>query len=160
MLNNSETSFRMGLIGARLIGARYATARVLVFLDALSEPNDGWLEPLLSRIDKSRISALTPVEDVINSNNFAYIPTTINSDMVDVFRFDGTYTVTKVTKREKKRQLRNCAYENKVICPIRIPIITSSMMAIERDFFWEIGSYDEQVRTKSNHFTIKCNYLN
>lgn len=64
--------FRMGLIRARLAGARLAKGDVLVFLDAHCEGVVGWLEPLLQRIQESRSSVLVPIIDVIDAKDFHY----------------------------------------------------------------------------------------
>lgn len=63
---------RMGLIRARLQGARIATGNVMVFLDAHCEANEGWLEPLLARIEQERTAVLVPIIDVIEANTLAY----------------------------------------------------------------------------------------
>lgn len=63
---------RLGLIRARLAGARIARGDVLVFLDAHCEANMGWIEPLLSRIQESHNSVLVPIIDVIDAKDFHY----------------------------------------------------------------------------------------
>ena len=63
---------RLGLIRARLNGARAATGDVLVFLDAHCEATAGWLEPLLARIEEERTAVLVPIIDVIEANTLAY----------------------------------------------------------------------------------------
>lgn len=81
---------RLGLTKARLLGASQAIGEVLVFLDAHCECNEGWLEPLLHRIATDRYSHLSlninhlydfirtrvaaPIIDVIDENDFSYIP--------------------------------------------------------------------------------------
>ena len=63
---------RLGLIRARLAGARLAKGDVLMFLDAHCECVVQWLEPLLQRIKESRTSVLVPIIDVIEAKNFYY----------------------------------------------------------------------------------------
>jgi glycosyltransferase involved in cell wall biosynthesis len=64
--------YRLGLIRARLAGARLAKGEVLVFLDAHCECVKQWLEPLIERIQESRTSVLVPIIDVIEAKNFLY----------------------------------------------------------------------------------------
>lgn len=40
----------VGLVASLLIGAEKATGEVLVFMNGAGEVNNGWLEPLLERI--------------------------------------------------------------------------------------------------------------
>uniref|UniRef100_A0A914KS80 Glycosyltransferase 2-like domain-containing protein n=1 Tax=Meloidogyne incognita TaxID=6306 RepID=A0A914KS80_MELIC len=61
---------RLGLIRAKLAGAKYARGDVVVFLDSHCEANEGWLEPLLQRIKKQRSAVVCPVIDIISVNFF------------------------------------------------------------------------------------------
>jgi polypeptide N-acetylgalactosaminyltransferase len=62
----------LGLIRARLAGARLAKADTLVFLDAHCECVVQWLEPLMERIKEKSTSVLVPIIDVIEAKNFYY----------------------------------------------------------------------------------------
>lgn len=63
---------RLGLIRARLAGARLAKGETLVFLDAHCECVVQWLEPLMERIKEKPTSVLVPIIDVIEAKNFYY----------------------------------------------------------------------------------------
>ena len=52
---------RIGLVGARLAGAKIAIAPVLLFLDAHCEAAPGFLEPLLAHLQISPHSAVCPI---------------------------------------------------------------------------------------------------
>lgn len=68
-----RSTSRIGLIKARLKGARFASGEVLTFLDAHCECTVGWLEALLSVIKNNRKTVVCPVIDIIHDNSFAYI---------------------------------------------------------------------------------------
>lgn len=85
---------RVGLIKARLLGAKEAKGDILVFLDAHCETTDGWLEPLvgnievynfqisqvnliswflIGRVASNPRAVVSPVIDIINDDNFSYV---------------------------------------------------------------------------------------
>lgn len=63
---------RSGLIVARMIGARMAKSPVIIFLDAHTEVNVGWLEPLLDQIRSNRKQVIQPFIDGIDMNTLHY----------------------------------------------------------------------------------------
>uniref|UniRef100_A0A182IU08 Polypeptide N-acetylgalactosaminyltransferase n=1 Tax=Anopheles atroparvus TaxID=41427 RepID=A0A182IU08_ANOAO len=136
---------RVGLIRARLAGARLAKADVLVFLDAHCECMVQWLEPLLERIKESPTSVLVPIIDVIEAKNFYYSTNDYNDFQIGGFTWDGHFDWHDVTKRERERQKRECPEKDLEICPTYSPTMAGGLFAIARDYFWDIGSYDEQM---------------
>ncbi|XP_044763841.1 polypeptide N-acetylgalactosaminyltransferase 1-like [Coccinella septempunctata] len=128
-------SSRMGLIRARLQGARVATGDVLVFLDSHCEATKQWLEPLLSRIEEDKTAVLVPIIDVIEANTFAYSTNGETSFQVGGFSWSGHFTWIDIQKEEDKDTLR----------PVRSPTMAGGLFAIDRNYFWDIGSYDEQM---------------
>ncbi|XP_017061794.1 polypeptide N-acetylgalactosaminyltransferase 1 [Drosophila ficusphila] len=135
---------RLGLIRARLAGARVATGDVLIFLDAHCEGNIGWCEPLLQRIKESRTSVLVPIIDVIDANDFQYSTNGYKSFQVGGFQWNGHFDWINLPEREKQRQRRECKQERE-ICPAYSPTMAGGLFAMDRRYFWEVGSYDEQM---------------
>lgn len=134
----------MGLIRARLAGARIATGDVLIFLDAHCEANEGWCEPLLQRIKESRTSVLVPIIDVIDANDFQYSTNGYKSFQVGGFQWNGHFDWVNLPEHEKQRQMRECK-DPREICPAYSPTMAGGLFAMDRRYFWEVGSYDEQV---------------
>ena len=137
--------YRIGLIRARLAGAHLARGDVLVFLDAHCECIVQWLEPLLERIEQSPTSVLVPIIDTIDSKDFEYATSGDKSFQVGGFQWNGHFTWIDIPNRERERQRRDCASSNLDICPTFSPTMAGGLFAISKDYFWEIGSYDEQV---------------
>ncbi|KAI0207888.1 Polypeptide N-acetylgalactosaminyltransferase 4 [Lamellibrachia satsuma] len=67
-----RTQEREGLIRVRLIGARLAKGKVLMFQDAHTESNVGWLEPLLDEIQKNPQTVIQPHIDEIDPKTIEY----------------------------------------------------------------------------------------
>ncbi|XP_065337647.1 polypeptide N-acetylgalactosaminyltransferase 1 isoform X1 [Cloeon dipterum] len=129
---------RSGLIRARLAGARAASADVLIFLDSHCEVVVQWLEPLLQRIKESRTSVLIPIIDVISEKNFEYSHVHSENFEVGGFTWSGHFTWIHVPEEEKIRR-------GSAIGATRSPTMAGGLFAIDRNYFWEVGSYDEQM---------------
>uniref|UniRef100_T1JB07 Polypeptide N-acetylgalactosaminyltransferase n=1 Tax=Strigamia maritima TaxID=126957 RepID=T1JB07_STRMM len=95
---------REGLIRARLMGARHASAPVLTYLDSHCECTEGWLEPLLDRIARNNTTVVCPVIDVIDDESLEYHYR--NSEGVNVGGFDWNlqFNWHAIPDHEKKRR--------------------------------------------------------
>ncbi|KAL5280777.1 pgant3 family protein [Megaselia abdita] len=123
---------RSGLIKARLHGAKEASGQVLTFLDAHCEATQGWLEPLLSTIKKDRTTVVSPVIDILNKDTLAY--TQALGVSIGVFTWDLSFRWHLPRSFSSKSDL------------IETPTIAGGLFAIEKDYFWEMGSYDEEMK--------------
>ena len=63
---------RQGLIVSRMNGARNAKGPILIFLDAHTEANVGWLEPLLDELQRHPESVIQPFVDGIDTGTIDY----------------------------------------------------------------------------------------
>uniref|UniRef100_A0A1B6DLC8 Polypeptide N-acetylgalactosaminyltransferase n=1 Tax=Clastoptera arizonana TaxID=38151 RepID=A0A1B6DLC8_9HEMI len=130
---------RSGLIRARLEGAKLATGDVLIFLDSHCEVGTDWLQPLLQRIKDERTAVLVPIIDVIDDKTLEYMHNE-GSLLFQIggFSWSGHFTWHDIPEHELKRR-------GSVIAPTWTPTMAGGLFAIDRNYFWEIGSYDPEM---------------
>ncbi|KAF9418897.1 hypothetical protein HW555_004417, partial [Spodoptera exigua] len=130
-----RTENRSGLIRARLLGAKHVKGDVITFLDAHCECTEGWLEPLLARIVEDRTTVVCPIIDVISDTTFEYIQA---SDMTwGGFNWKLNFRWYRVPEREMARRGGDRT------APLRTPTMAGGLFAIDKDYFYQIGSYDQ-----------------
>ncbi|XP_057294075.1 polypeptide N-acetylgalactosaminyltransferase 5-like [Hydractinia symbiolongicarpus] len=130
---------REGLVRSRLKGAKRATGAVLTFLDSHCEVTDGWIEPLLSRIKENKKNVVCPVIEVIDPEDFSYKGAKLEQiNQVGGFTWDLFFNWKELPKEEKKKR-------KKGIEPLKSPTMAGGLFSIDRSYFYEIGSYDEQM---------------
>ncbi|XP_017954109.1 polypeptide N-acetylgalactosaminyltransferase 5 isoform X1 [Drosophila navojoa] len=130
-----RTEKRSGLIRARLLGAEHVTGEVITFLDAHCECTEGWLEPLLARIVQNRRTVVCPIIDVISDDTFEYI--TASDSTWGGFNWKLNFRWYRVPQREMARR------NNDRTAPLRTPTMAGGLFSIDKEYFYEIGSYDE-----------------
>lgn len=128
---------RAGLVRARLAGVKIAKGDALVFLDAHCECTQGWLEPLLARVQEAPKIAVCPVIDIINTETFAYVKS-----------FDGHFGALNWNLQFRwftlgaKEMLARRGDPGK---PFGTPTMAGGLFAIDRAWFEQLGTYDEQM---------------
>jgi len=127
---------RVGLIRARLSGARKATADVLTYLDSHCECTVGWLEPLLDRIARNTTTVVCPVIDVIDDNTLEYHYSK-DSSGVNVGGFDWNLQFNWHAVPERERTKHSHIAE-----AVASPTMAGGLFSIDRNFFEKLGTYD------------------
>ncbi|KAK6060185.1 hypothetical protein COOONC_02157 [Cooperia oncophora] len=128
---------RLGLIRAKLKGAKAATGDVIVFLDAHCEANSGWIEPLLARIKEERTAVVCPIIDAISETNLAYLGGSHGG--IGTFWWSLHYSISSMPRREiERRKHPETDY-------VRSPTMAGGLFAVDRKFFFEVGAYDEEM---------------
>jgi len=107
-----------------------------MFLDSHCEVNDGWLEPLLARIKENRKVALVPIIEVIDDKDLRYYAGGEDFFQVGSFTWSGHFTWVNIPKKELERR-------GSSIAPTRSATMAGGLFAIEKNYFWEIGGYDD-----------------
>ena len=146
-----RSSERVGLIRSRLIGVEVARGKVLTFIDAHCEATNGWLEPLLEQVQLDRKTAACPIIDIINEDNFAY---TRSFELhLGAFNWGLNFRWYPISKRElalsnnikMKKRLKGAGAVTELVQPFQTPVMAGGLFSIDRDYFNEIGSYDNRM---------------
>lgn len=130
---------------------------MITFLDAHCECTEGWLEPLLQRIALDRTTVVCPIIDVISDDTFEYVTASDQTWGGFNWKLNFRWFVElraalmlrhrsmichfacryRVPSREMERR-----HQDKT-APLRSPTMAGGLFSIDKDFFYEIGSYDE-----------------
>ncbi|XP_049293418.1 putative polypeptide N-acetylgalactosaminyltransferase 9 isoform X1 [Anopheles funestus] len=127
---------RLGLIRARLYGARNASSEFLTFLDAHCECMNGWLEGQLDVVVRDPHTIALPTIDWIDENNLKLV-----SDKAPVYYgamgwgldFGWRGRWDRVHKPDNKME------------PFSTPVMAGGLFTIHRKFFEWLGWYDEDL---------------
>ncbi|XP_066497227.1 polypeptide N-acetylgalactosaminyltransferase 5 isoform X2 [Hoplias malabaricus] len=125
---------RQGLIRARLAGAAEAKGDVLTFLDSHIECNVGWLEPLLERVYLDRRKVACPVIEVISDKDMSYM--LVDNFQRGIFKWPLVFGWSTLSEDYiKKNHMKDSD-------PIRCPVMAGGLFSIDKEYFFELGSYD------------------
>ena len=125
---------RKGLIVTRMEGVKIATGEVLVFFDSHIEVNSNWLPPLIEPIALNPRISTQPIIDKFNPQTFEY---EIYSDNGQRGVFDWNFVFIYF----------NLKPEDKIdpSLPHETPLMLGGIFAINRQYFWDLGGYDDQL---------------
>lgn len=121
---------REGLIVARIVGARQATADVLIFLDSHTEANINWLPPLLDPIADDYRTCVCPFIDVIDAQDYAYRA----QDEGNRGAFEWNFLYKRIEIRPQDQETPADNFPS--------PVMAGGLFAMSSKFFWEVGGYD------------------
>jgi len=118
---------RTGLMRTRMTGVLESSSQVLTFLDSHIEATEGWLEPLLERVQLNPKAIACPVIEEVNDKTFQY--KFVTRDLVGVFFWNLDFGWTQIPRD--------------TWAPYDTPVMAGGLFSIRKDWFAQLGFYDE-----------------
>ncbi|GMS89466.1 hypothetical protein PENTCL1PPCAC_11641, partial [Pristionchus entomophagus] len=132
-LTIKRQEYRLGLIKAKVRASRLATAEVIIFFDSHCEVTDNWLPPLLQPIKEDPKSVVLPIVDMIHPATFEYSGVMISKGGFDWgLNFKWDYLPWSYFDEPENH-----------VKPFKSPAMSGGLLAVKRDYFKELGEYDE-----------------
>ncbi|KAH9498782.1 Polypeptide N-acetylgalactosaminyltransferase 5 [Bulinus truncatus] len=129
-----RSSRRLGLIEARNLGSRLATAEVIIFLDSHIECFTGWIEPLLWPIKNSETAVVFPIIPLIDKHTFGVHL----SDLVPLGSLSlNSLQFTWLPEGERPSNRKELYVDS--------PTMPGGLYAVSRSWFTRLGAYDPQL---------------
>jgi len=126
---------RSGLIRSRMAGINLARKdTILLFLDSHIEATPGWIQPLLARIKEDPKLIISPQIDNIVDSTFYY--KYVAKDIFGVINWNLIFEWHEVSAADKARK-------PDMYAPHSTPVMAGGLFAVEREFFEQLGYYDE-----------------
>ena len=123
---------------SRMAAAEIAIGDALVFLESHCECLPGWLDQLLAEIGTNQRVIAAPVVDTIHADKFDFVFTPIKK--LQVGGFDWNLDIHQLSRSDRKK-MKN----KELVCPIRSPVLPHGIFAISRNWFFEIGAFDQHI---------------
>ncbi|XP_035891923.1 putative polypeptide N-acetylgalactosaminyltransferase 9 [Anopheles stephensi] len=125
---------RLGLIRARIFGAKHTTSDVITFLDAHVECTVGWLEALLDVVARNSTTIAIPTIDWIDEKSMALVA---NKSISYIGAYDWDLNFGWWHRSTMKKKYKN------MLEPFDTPAMAGGLFSINRAFFERLGWYDE-----------------
>ena len=132
-----RTGYREGSTRARIIGAAYAKADIIVYVDSHVEVNQAWLEPIASHIYHHPRTVVMAVLDTISDSDFSVTKT--YTGFHGGFSWNLEFYWKPLPDHVKKKRKRE-------IDPMPSPIMPAGAFAVQRQFFIHLGLFDPDMK--------------
>lgn len=127
---------RVGLMQARVIGAEAAKSDFLFIMEPHCEMTYNWLPPLIEPLLQDHRTVTVPIVDNIEWKELTYYENDKgNTGSRGVFDWDLEY----------QKLSRYPIEQEKLLDPFPTPVMTGGIFMVRKDYFFEIGPYDEEL---------------